>query len=247
MSIFHYKIVLYSATVVTKLEKLFDPAPLLFTNLEHFKTMINFDYFLTFLTISFLLAISPGPSNAFLMAQTFSKGKSAGIQSALGFASAGVIHTVFMLLGLSAILKTSPQAYQMVLYSGAAYLFYLGFMTIKDSFKSQEISTEKVNNKRSKSVMLQAMMTEVLNPKVALFFIALIPQFVDSSLETPAVVQMAIFGLLYPLFAFPIDLGYVHFGDKIAGSFRAHPSAQLLLDRSTGLIFILLSATMLFT
>ena len=207
--------------------------------------MINVEFMLSFLTISLLLAVTPGPSNAFLMAQTFSKGRAAGVQSAAGFAVAGVIHTVFAVLGLSAILKTSPQAYQAVLFLGATYLLYLGVMAIKDSFASQETAIAATVDKNKNKVFFQAMMTEVLNPKVALFFIAFIPQFVDNSLATSPTIQMAIFGLMYPLFALPIDLSYVHFGDKIAGYFRTHPSAQVWLDRITGIIFIALAISML--
>jgi len=207
--------------------------------------MISIESLVSFFTISLILAISPGPSNAFLMAQTFAKGKSAGIQSAAGFAVAGVIHTIFAVLGLSAILKTSPQAYQAVLYLGAAYLVYLGVMAIKDSFAAPQPETQVTVDKRQNKVFFQAVLTEVLNPKVALFFIAFIPQFVDPSLEASPTLQMAIFGLLYPIFALPIDLSYVHFGDKIAGYFRHHPSAQLWLDRISGAVFISLALSML--
>jgi len=207
--------------------------------------MINFEFFVSFLTISLLLAVTPGPSNAFLMAQTFAKGKTAGMQSAAGFAVAGVIHTILAVLGLSTLLKTSPQAYQVVLILGASYLLYLGIMSIKDSYKPAVASSPQTAEPKHKNVFYQALLTEVLNPKVALFFIAFIPQFVDSSLETSHTMQMAIFGLLYPIFALPIDLSYVHFGDKIASYFRGHPSAQLWLDRVTGMIFIVLAISML--
>ncbi len=207
--------------------------------------MISIESLISFFTISLILAISPGPSNAFLMAQTFAKGKSAGVASAAGFATAGVVHTILAVLGLSAILKTSPQAYQVVLYLGAAYLVYLGIMAIKDSLAEPTVAEPVVVDKKNKHIFYQAVLTEVLNPKVALFFIAFIPQFVDASLETSHAIQMMIFGLLYPIFALPIDLSYVHFGDKIAGYFRHHPSAQQWLDRFSGVIFISLALTLL--
>ena len=206
--------------------------------------MLNPELFVSFLTISFLLAVTPGPSNAFLMAQTFAKGRAAGIQSALGFAIAGVLHTLLMVLGLSTLLKTNPTAYQVVLWLGALYLVYLGFNTIKDSFESQQTACEDkphVSTKKEKNVMLQAMTTELLNPKVAMFFIAFIPQFTDASLELSVTVQLLIFGLLYPILAFPIDFTYIHFGDKIAGYFRSNPKVQTWIDRVTGSIFILLA------
>lgn len=211
--------------------------------------MINFEMLLSFLTISFLLAITPGPSNAFLMAQTFAKGKAAGIQTAMGFAIAGVIHTLLMVLGLSTLLKTNPTAYQVVLWLGAIYLVYLGVLSIKDSFQHPEVESEDkphVSNKKEKNVMVQAMTTELLNPKVAMFFIAFIPQFADASLDTSVTVQLLIFGLLYPILALPIDLTYIHFGDKIAGYFRHNPQVQDWIDRVTGVIFIVLAINLLF-
>ena len=213
--------------------------------------MINPDFLFSFLVASFLMAVAPGPSNAFLMAQTFANGRTAGMQSAFGFALGGVVHTFFAVIGLSAILKASPAAYSAVQYAGAAYLCYLGFMMIKSTLKNTTTATQtqsedkpQVSTAKKSNVMFQAMMTEVLNPKVALFFIAFIPQFVDPSLSS-ATFQLAFFGLLYPIFAFPIDCTYIYFGDKIAQFFRQHPNSQLWIDRVTGIIFIALAINLL--
>jgi threonine/homoserine/homoserine lactone efflux protein len=213
--------------------------------------MINPDFLFSFLVASFLMAVAPGPSNAFLMAQTFANGRTAGMQSAFGFALGGVVHTFFAVIGLSAILKASPTAYSAVQYTGAAYLCYLGFMMIKSTLKTTTTVTQTqsedkphVSTAKKSNVMFQAMMTEVLNPKVALFFIAFIPQFVDPSLSS-ATFQLAFFGLLYPIFAFPIDCTYIYFGDKIAQFFRQHPNSQLWIDRVTGMIFIALAINLL--
>jgi threonine/homoserine/homoserine lactone efflux protein len=214
--------------------------------------MINPDFLISFLLASFLMAVAPGPSNAFLMAQTFANGRSAGMQSAFGFALGGVIHTLFAVVGLSAVLKASPSAYAAVQYAGAAYLCYLGFMMIKGTLKQPEPISEgkqtdkpHISTSKKSNVMFQAMMTEVLNPKVALFFIAFIPQFVDPTLSS-ATFQLAFFGLLYPIFAFPIDCTYIYFGDKIAQFFRRNPNSQLWIDRITGIVFIALAINLLF-
>lgn len=214
--------------------------------------MINPDFLASFLLASFLMAVAPGPSNAFLMAQTFANGRAAGMQSALGFALGGVIHTFFAVIGLSAVLKASPTAYSAVQYIGAAYLCYLGIMMIKSTFTGALTTTDctsedkpHVSTSKKSNVMFQAMMTEVLNPKVALFFIAFIPQFVDPSLSS-ATFQLAFFGLLYPIFAFPIDCTYIYFGDKIAQFFKKHPNSQLWIDRVTGVVFIALAINLLY-
>ncbi|CAH9059597.1 Leucine efflux protein [Pseudoalteromonas holothuriae] len=208
--------------------------------------MLNPESLVSFLVACTIIAVAPGPSNAFLMAQTFTHGRAAGMKSALGFAVGGIIHTLFAVVGLSAILKASETAFNSVLYLGAAYLAFLGLKTLKVTF-NQPLSCEEkphVSTKKSGNVFFQAMMTEVLNPKVALFFIAFIPQFVDPSLSS-ATVQLAIFGLLYPILAFPIDCLYIYGGDKIAGYFRRHPSAPLWIDRASGLIFIALAINLI--
>ncbi|MGO2477818.1 MAG: LysE family translocator [Pseudoalteromonas sp.] len=210
--------------------------------------MINPEFLLSFLAASFLIAIAPGPSNAFLMAQTFANGRAAGLQSAFGFALGGVVHTFFAVVGLTAILKASETAYTIVQYAGATYLCYLGVVMITSTFmKSLCNSPDKphITTKKKSNVMFQAMVTEVLNPKVALFFIAFIPQFVDPSLTTSTTFQLAFFGLLYPIFAFPIDCTYIYFGDKIARYFRTHPKSQVYIDRVTGVVFIALAINLL--
>ena len=210
--------------------------------------MLNPELLLSFLGASFLIAVGPGPSNAFLMAQTFANGRKAGFHCALGFALGGVVHTIFAVVGLSALLKASPTAYTIVQYLGACYLAYLGLMTLWQTW--QQDTDDPCDDKphvslKRQSPLFQAMMTEVLNPKVALFFIAFIPQFVDPSLATSTTLQLAIFGLLYPILAFPIDCTYIYFGDKIANYFKRHPSAQLWIDRLTGAIFIALAINLL--
>ncbi|MDK2596322.1 LysE family translocator [Pseudoalteromonas obscura] len=210
--------------------------------------MLNPEFLLSFLFASFIIAIAPGPSNAFLMAQTFTHGKTAGMQSAFGFALGGIVHTIFAVIGLSAILKASETAYTTVQYLGAGYLAYLGVMTFKATLSKTNQDTQQGTDDLSqpnKNVTIQAMMTEVLNPKVALFFIAFIPQFVDTSLDTSTTVQLALFGLLYPILAFPVDCVYVYGGDKIASYFRAHPQAPIWIDRVSAAIFVALAVNLL--
>ena len=218
--------------------------------------MFNLESILSFLFVSSLLAVTPGPSNAFLLAQTMSKGKNAGKAAAIGFALGGLAHTAFAVLGLSALLAASPTAYQLVQWLGAGYLFFLGIQTLNDAFRPnlepafEDVTIEPnltatTSQKKSKRVMFQAMMTEVLNPKVALVFIAFIPQFVDLSLSMSGTNQIIMFGLLYAILAYPIDLTYVHFGNKIAGYFKSNPNAQRWLDGLTGLVFVVLAINIL--
>ncbi len=204
---------------------------------------INPELFLSFVGTSLLIAISPGPSNAFLLAQTFSKGRAAGLQTALGFALGGVCHTLLAVIGLSALLKTSQVAYNIVLWLGAFYLCLLGYKNIRAAFSpspKQEIRAIQANQPSQPNLIVQAMLTELLNPKVALFFIAFIPQFVEPSLGSVSL-QLLFFGLMYPVLAFPIDYINVYLGDKIASLFRQYPNAPKLIDATSGVIFIILA------
>ncbi len=194
-----------------------------------------------FLLIGLLIALSPGPSNAFLMAQTFAKGSHVGVKIAWGFVGAGVVHTLLVVAGVSVLLQTYPLAYQGVLLLGASYMLYLAWGAWQNARRTATALDEAPLTSLKHPPLLQALITEVLNPKVALFFLALIPQFADPTLSTPIWLQLLLLGLMYPLMGLPIDLMFVKGGDKVAGYFRHHPSAQRVIDGSAALVLSLLA------
>jgi len=145
-----------------------------------------------YLTAALILAITPGPGIFYVLTRSLKGGRSEGYASALGTAIGGLFHVLAAALGLSAILATSALAFTVVKYAGAAYLIYLGIRTIlsNDSFPIEESAVPR----NSQRVVYQGIVTEVLNPKTALFFLAFIPQFVN--INAPIVPQFILLGCI---------------------------------------------------
>jgi threonine/homoserine/homoserine lactone efflux protein len=140
--------------------------------------MIDHAHFLIFLSAAVLLAISPGPGMIYVLARSLRGGRAVGLASSFGTATGGMVHVLAAGLGLSAILARSASAFMVVKYLGAAYLIYLGVRTLLARDSDAPVDTAE---QQAGSPFWQGMLTEVLNPKTALFFLAFIPQFVDHS------------------------------------------------------------------
>ena len=139
--------------------------------------MISPSSFAIFFVAALTLAVIPGPGMLYVLARTLRGGRREGMLSTLGTGVAGLLHTFAAALGVSAILATSAAAFAVVKWLGAAYLVYLGVTTllVKDHFET-DIDLSKIPRR---GALRQGIVTEVLNPKTALFFLAFIPQFVN--------------------------------------------------------------------
>lgn len=143
-----------------------------------------------FLSTAILLAITPGPGIYYVLTRSLRGGRSEGIVSSFGTAVGGFVHITSATLGLSAILATSSIAFTIVKYVGAAYLIYLGIRTlITDDNSLLNAGTSKNTNN---GAFYQGIITEVLNPKTALFFLAFIPQFINP--QGNVIFQFALLG-----------------------------------------------------
>ena len=135
-----------------------------------------------FLAAALALNISPGPDMLYVISRSLEQGLKAGVVSALGVGAGTLIHTMVAVVGLSALLLSVPIAFNIIRYAGALYLAYLGLrMLLVKRRKEQRIQARRSNNFRLRDVFRQGLTTNVLNPKVALFFLAFLPQFVDRS------------------------------------------------------------------
>jgi RhtB (resistance to homoserine/threonine) family protein len=142
--------------------------------------IINFE---TFLLTGILLNLTPGNDTIFILTRSMAQGKKAGIMSVLGISTGSIIHTVLAGFGLSIIIAKSILAFNIIKYAGAAYLLYIGFKMLTDK---TSLNTEGVTDKSTINyfkIYRDGVITNVLNPKVALFFIAFLPQFIDPSLK----------------------------------------------------------------
>jgi threonine/homoserine/homoserine lactone efflux protein len=128
-----------------------------------------------FLAAAVVLAAIPGPGMLYVLARTLAHGRSAGLRSTLGTAAGGLGHVVAAAVGLSALLMTSALAFSAVKYAGAAYLIWLGVRTLAGLREP----VEEVHASGGGPAFRQGMLTELLNPKTALFFLTFLPQFVQ--------------------------------------------------------------------
>jgi threonine/homoserine/homoserine lactone efflux protein len=143
------------------------------------------DNFLLFATAALLLNLTPGNDMIYVMARSGSQGTRAGIISALGISAGCLVHLAAAVAGLSAILAESAFAFSLIKYAGAAYLVYLGIRALSDrsALRSQGLTKERSSMKR---IFWQGALTNLLNPKVALFFLAFLPQFIGTGTTQPA-------------------------------------------------------------
>ena len=152
--------------------------------------MITSGQFLIFLSAALLLAISPGPGMLYVLARSLKGGKKVGLASSFGTALGGMGHVIAAAFGLSAILAQSAYAFLFVKYLGAAYLVYLGIRTLFSGDATMLATMDEGN--KAQSPFWQGVLTEVLNPKTALFFLAFIPQFVERA--APLLPQFILLG-----------------------------------------------------
>ncbi len=166
-----------------------------------------------FLAAAFVLAVVPGPGMLYVLARTLRGGRREGLLSTLGTALAGMVHTLAAALGVSAVLATSSAAFTAVKWAGAAYLVYLGARTLLErgeprSARPDPDAAGRPDDPRpgtvARGALRQGLVTEVLNPKTALFFLAFIPQFIDTSGN--AFAQFVLLGFVTTLLTSGADL-----------------------------------------
>ena len=186
------------------------------------------------------LAVVPGPAVAYIVTQSVDKGRRAGIVSAFGIASGGLVHVTAAVVGLSALVASSAAAFTVVKLVGAAYLIAVGIRRILAGDEAEK-AVEAVEETRLRRLYGQGVVVNVLNPKTALFFLAFLPQFVDRDGSVP--LQVAILGLLFAAIALLSDLGYAVLADALAGRVRRSDRAARLRRFTTGGIFIALGVT----
>ncbi|MFC4766688.1 LysE family translocator [Effusibacillus consociatus] len=157
---------------------------------------MEFASLLYFIAVSMLMTIAPGPDILFVIAQSVSQGRKAGIATALGLCSGVTVHTLAAALGISALLHQSTVAFQIVKYAGALYLLYMAWQAIKEGSDSPVNQT--ATRMSPGALYRRGILMNVLNPKVSLFFLAFLPQFVSPEVGNISG-QMIVLGLIFML------------------------------------------------
>jgi len=188
-----------------------------------------------FLTASLALIVAPGPDNILVLTRGIAQGRGATLVSAAGASVGLVVHSAFAAVGLSALLQQSATAYSMVKYAGAAYLIYLGIKTLLD--RESFAVTGETAPARLGSVFFQAVASNVLNPKVTLFFLAFLPQFADPA-AGGAALQLLVLGLTFALLTWMIFSALGYFSGSLGNWLVSRPKLADGLRWLTGGVLI---------
>ena len=189
---------------------------------------------LLFLGATLALNFTPGPDMLYVAARSSAEGRTAGVVSALGIAAGCLVHIGTLGLGLAGVLAAVPAAYDIVRLAGAGYLVWLGMRML---FRPEQVGqSAEIEPARLGAVFRQGVLTNVLNPKVALFFLAFLPQFVDPA--RGAMPQILALGLLFNLSGTLVNLGVALLASRATGWLRQRRRGAALLRRLTGAVFI---------
>jgi threonine/homoserine/homoserine lactone efflux protein len=190
-----------------------------------------------FAAASLLLALAPGPDNLFVLALAASRGARAGLMTTLGLCAGLVVHTTAVALGVAAFLAASPAAFAGLKFAGAAYLAYLALR----AFRAEPAGLSAATAEKPGAYFWRGVVMNVSNPKVALFFLAFLPQFVAPA-EGGMAGQIFLLGLIFQICAF-IVFALISLGaGKIGLWLRRSPRAQIVVNRLAGALFLVLAA-----
>jgi threonine/homoserine/homoserine lactone efflux protein len=181
-----------------------------------------------------ILVAMPGPGVLYLVGRTLDQGRRAGVASMLGIESGELVHVVAAAVGLSALLAASATALDVVRYAGAAYLIVLGIRRWRAGAEPDApVEPQRASARR---IFAQGLVVQVLNPKVAIFFLAYLPQFLDPS--APVAPQVLLLGGVYLAIAMASDGVYVVLASLAARRLRASTAAQRGMARASAATYV---------
>jgi len=186
--------------------------------------MFDFHLFALFMVGALALNLTPGPDMTFVLAQATHRGTRAGLAAALGIGAGTIVHMSLAAFGLAALFAAWPLAFDVVRYMGAAYLVWIAIgMLRRPPHLNASIETQSV-----RTAFRQGMLTNVLNPKVAIFFIAFLPQFVVQG-AGPAWLQILLLGVAFDISGTLVNCAVALGGGKLAGRLRVNSSIGKVL------------------
>jgi threonine/homoserine/homoserine lactone efflux protein len=200
-------------------------------------------HYLLFILAGILLNLTPGQDTLYVLGRSLSGGLRAGIAAALGIGVGSLIHTVAAALGLSVVLAASPTAFMTVKLCGAAYLVFLGAKLL--FFRPRALAAPRPSERGDWSAFAQGILSNVLNPKVALFFLAFLPQFISPA-STSKTLDFLALGATFVTTGTIWCLILAFAAARLSRFFAANPAVRTLIDRAAGALFIALGARLAF-
>jgi threonine/homoserine/homoserine lactone efflux protein len=191
--------------------------------------------FVTFLLASLALNFAPGPDMLYVIGRSVGQGRRAGVISALGIFTGCLVHITLTAAGMAAIIRSSPVAFNVIRYAGALYLLYLGVRLLVQSGGS--LILQQSADAGLAKIFSQGVITNVLNPKVALFFLAFLPQFVDVRNGNVAL-HIIFLGLIFDTGGTLVNLAVASAGGYLGEVLRRNRRIARMQQRFTGLVFV---------
>jgi threonine/homoserine/homoserine lactone efflux protein len=203
--------------------------------------MLGIHHYWLFITTAVVLVLTPGQDTFFILGRSIASGRAAGIAAALGITAGSLVHTLLAAVGLSALLATSPYAFMAVKLAGAAYLFYIGIRALlsrASGLPGGDAAGLGAGDGRWPAFR-QGIVTNLLNPKVALFFLALMPQFISAA-STNKVAAFMVLGVSFMTLGLLWCMVLAMAAARLRGVLMKRPSLANLLNRVAGTMFIAL-------
>jgi threonine/homoserine/homoserine lactone efflux protein len=198
---------------------------------------MTLENYLLFVGASLVLIPIPGPDMLYMLGRCIAQGRRAGLVAALGINAGAYVHLIAAVTGISAILLTSSVAFTTVKWIGAVYLIYLGVNVLRHGGRGLEVSVERLNGRSLKAIFLQGFLSDALNPKVAVFFLAFLPQFVNVQ-AGHAIAQLCVLGLTVNMLAIVVNCLIVAISAHVSQRLRKNARVIRWLHKGMGLMFI---------
>ena len=198
---------------------------------------------LVFLPVATLLAITPGPGMMFALAQGMKSGPIAGIATGLGAATGTFIHTLTAALGVAAFLQAYPLGFELIRWAGIAYLVYLGIKALRS--EAPAIRQADLDSRAPLTAYKQSVLVNLLNPKVAIFVLAFVPQFIDPTVGS-VFMQFLLLGGLLSIIGGLVDGAIGGVAGRIGSYLNGNAKVSAILTKMSGVIFLSLAAKLAF-
>lgn len=195
-----------------------------------------------FLAASLALAMTPGPDMIYVVSRALAQGRKAGLVSAAGLSLGLAAHTLFAAFGVSVLLKTSEVAFTALKVAGALYLLWIGIQMWRAAPRFDiHAATDRLDGR---TLFLQGSMSALLNPKLALFFLAFLPQFVPAGSASPALDTVAL-GLAFAAIGIPVQAAAGWVAGGLSDALRRNPRAVTATCRFSGALMLILGLRLL--
>lgn len=205
---------------------------------KYYRRMPDASTVLVVALASLVLVVIPGPAVIYILTRSVSQGRTAGLVSAVGVNLGSAVHVMAAVAGLSLLLASSAYAYTLVKWLGVAYLAWIGVRTLLA--EDAEFATPEIDPQSLRRILIQGVLVNVLNPKVAIFFLAFLPQFVDQTSANPTL-QTLILGTTLIVIGLISDSVYALIGGGLGELFRRRPSAARATRLTAGVTYLTLA------